>query len=573
MTKASENEIVKSVQLVMIIFLVFLCVNCFGSFLSLKTSIESQENVLKLPIQSQLNGLNHPYSIRLSLDSQRSSTAGKPSRAQAPKTLKFDLNELPEEMDINLGEEIIEQENEKDLHQVSKKQRMEIVHVPAKHQGLIGHSRSILNTFESFNRGSVLLSNNFINYSGFSPSQIPVTNINIVDSVGHRVLSKDQPSSSKSPPIRIVNLPRFKTVSRIKINQPKITIAQSRQYENFHFGEKSDVLSEGKLYNLIDWESKINSPRPVDTDFSEKKRNYQSSYNRDLHDFIKENLVQLMPQELENYQFTSEFLHGIQNCYWNNELSIFVIAEEKIPYVMSLGDSWSFSRNGRKWLTYSAKGLETPNLHEASDWFAFTSVFLKLYKFENLNGVFFTEKMRRTAVNFFKGLEENLSGLQKRIKHSVLERIFNSLPGYLVCVHGINEIIRPSSSIHQQPLSQQEEALKFFIELHSELSDVNEISHQKRFEGVIGDKKWKYLSLKEQKRNLLYKIVNFTRLQADRLAWIYVELWLINYRPKLHSLYTDFTSIKDIRKTSKFKNSLNKLLFLLFSAVLKQQRT
>ncbi|KAI8450633.1 hypothetical protein BY996DRAFT_6456776 [Phakopsora pachyrhizi] len=216
-------------------------------------------------------------------------------------TLKFDLNELPEEMDINLGEEIIEQENEKDLHQVSKKQRMEIVHVPAKHQGLIGHSRSILNTFESFNR---------------------VTNINIVDSVGHRVLSKDQPSSSKSPPIRIVNLPRFKTV------------------------------------------------------------NYQSSYNRDLHDFIKENLVQLMPQELENYQFTSEFLHGIQNCYWNNELSIFVIAEEKIPY-----------------------GLETPNLHEASDWFAFTSVFLKLYKFENLNGVFFTEKMRRTA---------------KRIKHSLI---------------------------------------------------------------------------------------------------------------------------------------------------------
>ncbi|CAH7666818.1 hypothetical protein BY996DRAFT_6415155 [Phakopsora pachyrhizi] len=560
MTKISANKIFKIVNLLMFIFLVFLCVDCFGSFLLLKSSFESREKKLELPIQSQLNGLDHSDSFKLSLGSRCSSTPGKPSRDEFPKTLKFDLNELPEENDSYLGNGLFENENEEDSHQVSKKRRIEIIHDPTN-QGLIEHPTPNLNTFGRLNRGSALLSNNFIHDSGFGPSQIPTTNINTVNSFGHRLLSKDQHSSSKSVPIRIINLPRFKTVSSTKINQPKKRM-------------KNDIASWKKPKTLVNWEPRINFQRLVETYDSKEEKTYQSPYNRNLLNFLKKNLNQIMPEELENFQFTSDFLEGIERFYWNNELNTFVLVEETIPMVMFFCDSWSHKKKGSTWVKYSSKGLETRHLQDAPASFKFKSVFTNVYRLEKLGDSFYNEKMRLKSVDYLRELEGTLSMIKRDMNKSmnryshIIDRIFSSLPGYLVLVHGINEIIRPRSLMHKRPVSQQEQALDFFIELHSELADSYRISQQGKVNVVMSDVRWANLKFNERKRHLAYKIVNSNHIYGDHLAWVYVELWLITHRLNFYKC-TDLATAEKDKKISKFKSSLNKLLFLLFSGIVK----
>ncbi|KAI8460136.1 hypothetical protein BY996DRAFT_6744847, partial [Phakopsora pachyrhizi] len=546
MAKFCNNIIFKGLQLAVFISLAFLSVDCFGSFLSLKSSFESQENVLKLPLRCQLKILDHTDSIKLGIVSQCSSNLGKSSRDKYPKTFKFDLNELPEETGPNLGNGIFEKKNEKDYHQALKKQRMDIDHVPTN-QGLIKPSSSDLNTFGSLNRGSASSSKNFINVSEFGKSQLLSTNINILESFEHSLFLKNQPSSSKVVSTRNINLSDSKTVPGRIINWPK------------------------KHHIFVDWDTKINSPRPKETNDSKEKRIYQSPYSRDLLNFLKENLNRLMPNDLENYRFTSEFLKSIEKCFWNNELGIFVLAEETIPKMIFSAEIWAYSKKGSRWIVYSPKGFEISNQQNALNWFNFRPVFTKLYKFENLGEAFFTEEMRVSCVNFFKGLEKKLSNVQieagkrKDTKYSILDQIFHSLPGYLVCVHFISEIIRPISLMHERPIGKQEEALNFFIELHSELHELYRKSLRKKFKGVFHDKSWADLSFEEQKRHLSYKIVNFTHLQANQLAWVCVELWLIRYRPKLYRMCSDTTNMDCAGKILKLKIFINKLLFILFS--------
>ncbi|CAH7666047.1 hypothetical protein PPACK8108_LOCUS364 [Phakopsora pachyrhizi] len=505
MAKFCNNIIFKGLQLAVFISLAFLSVDCFGSFLSLKSSFESQENVLKLPLRCQLKILDHTDSIKLGIVSQCSSNLGKSSRDKYPKTFKFDLNELPEETGPNLGNGIFEKKNEKDYHQALKKQRMDIDH-------------------------------NFINVSEFGKSQLLSTNINILESFEHSLFLKNQPSSSKVVSTRNINLSDSKTVPGRIINWPK------------------------KHHIFVDWDTKINSPRQKETNDSKEKRIYQSPYSRDLLNFLKENLNRLMPNDLENYRFTSEFLKSIEK------------SEETIPKMIFSAEIWAYSKKGSRWIVYSPKGFEISNQQNALNWFNFRPVFTKLYKFENLGEAFFTEEMRVSCVNFFKGLEKKLSNVQieagkrKDTKYSILDQIFHSLPGYLVCVHFISEIIRPISLMHERPIGKQEEALNFFIELHSELHELYRKSLRKKFKGVFHDKSWADLSFEEQKRHLSYKIVNFTHLQANQLAWVCVELWLIRYRPKLYRMCSDTTNMDCAGKILKLKIFINKLLFTLFPA-------
>ncbi|KAI8456417.1 hypothetical protein BY996DRAFT_6973570 [Phakopsora pachyrhizi] len=285
-----------------------------------------------------------------------------------------------------------------------------------------------------------------------------------------------------------------------------------------------------------------------------------------------------MPKELKNYRFTSDFVEGIERFYWNNKLSAFILVEETIPVVMLLGDSWSHRRKGLTWLEYTSKDVETPNLHDASVMFKFRTVFQNLYRFENLSSPFFNDPMRLKSVDYLKRLEGTLSTIQrdmnKRITSysSIIDRIFSSLPGYLVCIHGLNEIIRPSSSMHERPVVQQEQALEFFIELNSELAESYRNSLQRKVNLVMSDVRWVDLEFKERKRQLSYKVVNSIQVQPDYLAWVYVELWLITHRPNFYKFYADLACAEESRKISKFKSSFNKLLFILFSGVVKSQQ-
>ncbi|KAI8450637.1 hypothetical protein BY996DRAFT_6417190 [Phakopsora pachyrhizi] len=426
MTKFYANEIVKSPKPVIFFLLAFLSFDCFGSFLSLRSSGESQENLLKLPIQNQLNGLENSEPMKLILGSRPPSTPEKSPSAEFSKSLKFDLNELPEENDSYLGNGIFKKENEKELHQAFKKQRMEIARVPIN-QELIGISSRDYNSFNDFGQ-----------------NQLPSTLI--FKSLEHSLISKNQPSSSESTLIRNFGQSDSKSSSSQNINQPKTHIEQTALYANSNLGKNPDINAEKQYYGFTDWESKINSRQQKDTNGLDEKGYYGSPYNRALLKFLKENLYEIMPKELENYRFTSEFLYGIENCFWSNELGIFVLVEETVRKVMFAGDSWSHKRKGYKWLGYSAKGLETPKLHEASVGFRFSSVFLKLYTYEKLNRTFFTEKMRLSALKFLTGLEKKLGVIQSETKkrrssyRSIIDRIFRSLPGYLVLSAGTGSL-------------------------------------------------------------------------------------------------------------------------------------
>ncbi|CAH7681915.1 expressed protein, partial [Phakopsora pachyrhizi] len=333
-------------------------------------------------------------------------------------------------------------------------------------------------------------------------------------------------------------------------------------------------LPLNRIKNLLS--VKINKSGPFDL---EGKREYSSPYNRHLLDFLEKNLKILMPKELDDFEFSHEFLENIKVKFWKKDLGIFLINEESVLNIMTYFDSQT--KNGKSnWIKISAKGLKTYKNTDAFNCFSFRAVFKNFINFEVTSRFFFTEKICQRSITFFTELNSKLSmlkdvngeSIKRSTVESILNLIWNGMSGFLAHVHAINAIIKPSKSLlplsQEELVAKQEQAFEFFCELHKDIENFRFKQRTRKSTRAYATIRTGTLSFEQIREHSLDQLIN-TRVYSHHAAWIYIELWLTKCRPKLQEINCRFSYNQHFIKRSKFKSLLNRVCFIFFSGMVK----
>ncbi|CAH7682302.1 expressed protein [Phakopsora pachyrhizi] len=336
---------------------------------------------------------------------------------------------------------------------------------------------------------------------------------------------------------------------------------------------KPKLLSIESIKTLLS--DDIDKSGPFDL---EGKREFSSPYNRDLLSMIEKNLRNLIPKELDEFEFQDNFLDNIKNTLWKDEKGFFLTTNESVLDILFMEVTDSKVRDKKcSWIKFSAKGLKTHKNRFAHKHFSFKAVFNKFIKYENLSRFFFTDNIRLKSISFFEDLDLRLSRLLKGYAQrrrssldSILTQTWNALTGFLAYVHAINAIIVPSGSLkplsHEQLIAKQEEAFKFFCGLHADIEKFCVKQRTRKTARAYSTINAENMSFEQIRDCSINQLLN-SRFSRNHVAWIYIELWMFKYRPELQEINYGFTYQQQLIKRSKLKSFLNRTCFILFSGM------
>ncbi|CAH7668195.1 hypothetical protein PPACK8108_LOCUS2665 [Phakopsora pachyrhizi] len=374
----------------------------------------------------------------------------------------------------------------------------------------------------------------------------------------------------------------------------------STEYEtsNNRKRKKSDLIedrissSESKRENKVDsakkTESKINNY--LTTEFTkgfikfltvkvenfgpfaiEGKLLHYSPYNKNLLNFIENNLENILPEELDEYTISTGFFQLTKSIFWNQNEGIFFLSEERLSNAMNFVDSKSHSARGKTWVRHSRKSFNSLKSLPATVIFCFRKVFTNFFTYEKLSSFFFTENMRKRGKIYFENLNLNLVELAKGNRNiskvaidNILRLIWIRLTSFLAYVHAINAIISPGPLkplSYEQLVKKQEDALDFFFRLHDKAENLFTTKKIRRSKNVYLNPCSNNLNVEEKKQQVIKTIFDST-LHNDNASWLYVELWMMIYRPNLLSIMKN-----DSKSETKFKSLLNRVFLILFSGM------
>ncbi|CAH7684214.1 expressed protein [Phakopsora pachyrhizi] len=314
----------------------------------------------------------------------------------------------------------------------------------------------------------------------------------------------------------------------------------------------------------------------------EGKRKYSSPYNRDLLDLLEKKLQSVMPKELDEFEFQDGFLITIKENFWSNNLGMFFTSEKLIPGIFLRVDFDSQTKKRRcSWIRFSAKGLKNNKKKIPAKYFSFTEVFTSFIKFENLSRFFYTDNIRQKSILFFDNLNKSLlkgkegyGHKRKTPENAILNQIWLGMNGFLAYVHAINAIILPSESLvplkQEQLVAKQEEAFKFFCDLHKDFEKFCSKQRAKKCPRRSFTIKTENLSFEEIRDNSMNQLFE-SKLSRNKVAWIYIELWLIKCRPELQNINFGFLRKQNIIKRSKFQSLIDRMCLIFFSGMVKRE--
>ncbi|CAH7671232.1 hypothetical protein BY996DRAFT_1206699 [Phakopsora pachyrhizi] len=324
------------------------------------------------------------------------------------------------------------------------------------------------------------------------------------------------------------------------------------------------------IKNILSNEIKNHGPFYI-----EGVKDYCSPYNRDLLNFIEDNFENILPEVLSDFKITKKFLAKIKFLFWNENEGIFFVPEKSINLVIKTMEDFSQSAGVGKWVKYSEKSSKYHTKASSAVCFAFDMVFINYYTYENFSRFFFTKSMRQSGVIFFELLEQRLLNSSTRLRitktkiNAILRQVWNRMTSFMAYVHAINAIISPGllePLTHEQLVQRQEEAFEFFIELHQDFEKLYKKSTEKRGKINLYNITFDGPSFEEIRQQVMGEILN-NYTSRDIAVWLYIELYMIKFRPKLF-----YIAKKIPGNEKKFKSILNRMFLIFFSGMDKNEK-
>ncbi|KAI8452619.1 hypothetical protein BY996DRAFT_7212596 [Phakopsora pachyrhizi] len=160
--------------------------------------------------------------------------------------------------------------------------------------------------------------------------------------------------------------------------------------------------------------------------------------------------------------------------------------------------------------------------------------FTSFIKFENLSRFFYTDNIRQKSILFFDNLNKSLlkgkegyGHKRKTPENAILNQIWLGMNGFLALVPLKQE----------QLVAKQEEAFKFF-------------QRAKKMSETY------FEEIRDNSMNQLFE----SKLSRNKVAWIYIELWLIKCRPELQNI-----------NFGKFQSLIDRMCLIFFSGMVKRE--
>ncbi|KAI8454196.1 hypothetical protein BY996DRAFT_6414074 [Phakopsora pachyrhizi] len=503
------------------------------------------------------------------------------------KLARFDLNELPEdtgsELSHKLDEEISELGSYRDHGQTSKSQTMESAlqsPTDSKPSSVdTGHvsMESASDQDQSINESEILRdTRDFYTY------QVPK------NKSGRRYDQKDKNQHS-SKRFKKKNTPPGKKILNIYA-------AQSRKRKNPDGSNEKDLSMDSEVkgrdemsifikkrvkykvknslstnylkYFITSLSAKVKNPGPFDM---QGEKTYRSPYNSDLLGFIDKNLEKMLPSELGKIKISKIFFETIKNIFWNNVEGLFFLSEEKFSLAILSVDSNSHLDFSQTWIHYSRNLHKTSSSASAAKRFHFSTAFSKFLKYEKLSRFFLNDEMRQTAITGFFELNSRLLEstsdnihTRKGINGKILKQTWSRMTSFLAYVHAFNAIIAPGDTkplSYHQLLQQQKDAIEFFFQLHNKVESLRAETRATKVRYVIMKPFNDKSDFEEEKQKLMKKIFS-SHLRSDNAPWLYIELWMMNFRPSLYNIMKS-PSLGE----KKFRSLANRVFFILFSGM------
>ncbi|CAH7669758.1 hypothetical protein PPACK8108_LOCUS4399 [Phakopsora pachyrhizi] len=263
-----------------------------------------------------------------------------------------------------------------------------------------------------------------------------------------------------------------------------------------------------------------------------------SPYNKQLLKFIEQNLSEIVHESLGNFKIDRTFFEVIKTSLWHENEDILYIDEGLIT--KELDDQFkNFNFHaGCNWIKLSpVDNYKHSSPHSGTGrQFSFTDVFANFLTFENVARFFFTDDMRLTCETEFEDLDRRLiikkekDQISQRTVNNFLTRVWTGLTGFLSYVHAINAIILSDDSL---PLTNYK--------------------------------------LIEKQREAMQRKYKKTQFDEDKKTWLYIELWMMRYRPELYKIATRTSTNGIFDPHNKFRSFVNKAFFPFFSGMCKYQ--
>ncbi|KAI8446081.1 hypothetical protein BY996DRAFT_7873425 [Phakopsora pachyrhizi] len=544
---------------------------------------------------------HNPYSLmdsrlgKVALQSSKpeSSSSIHESTSSVTKIAKFDLNQFPEDVDPALDdiqvEKISDLASEKGFNQDSKRQKLITAgqhFSPEASQSLKImtniyspeiNSHQVTNELKTcFDQSSSAhrLKNVYCNRNAeiWKPSK--AQSISVSNSIGKGYNSENPIEADKQ---------------NHKFEESKNKNYHSKSLKSANLSKKRKPISANNLEAvsltrntlqvlkfIIDQLSKKNvNSGPLDL---KSERTYISPYNRDLLQFIEQNLSNIVHGSLSEFEIDKNFFEAVKSLLWKDNEGVFYTTEKVISELMDNVNRKCHVHTSKTWVKYSHTAQIMPSdSTSAACKFQFREVFSKILTYENFSTFLFTDSMRQKSKERFKDIEKRLYNKKKEIKisgqslNNFIGRIWDGLAGFLAYVHAITALIPSDSSLpltNSKLENNQEEALDFFFELNKDAENFLRNYTQRRNKKTYYDKCWRDLSYEDKVQRSLDEIFNL-KTSKDKKAWLYIELWMIRCRPELYLIATKKLTggISDTR--SKFRSIVNRIFFPFFSGIQK----
>ncbi|KAI8450284.1 hypothetical protein BY996DRAFT_7394254 [Phakopsora pachyrhizi] len=566
------------------------CFNCFDSSTSAALTFGltvTQHNPHDL-INSSLDKAVHQ-------SSRVQSTSSQESRSSVPKIAKFDLNELPENVDSELEDHqeknISDIGSDSDFNRSSKMQRLMST---GKHLSQDTAQSSTIMTDAHYpeinsNQVTTELQRSFVHSLAaqmsidvgpsvqlelFKPSKVQSKSISKYIKKAYTI---EKPAEPGIKNFKFVGLKKQKSHSTTQKNK-----SLSRKRKLIPKGE-SEVIPETEItfraskIILEHLSKKIEKSGPFDL---EGERKHNSPYNKDLLKFIEQNMSNIVHDELGEYEIDKTFFNAVKILLWKDDDEIFYTTEKVISEVMENTKSKYRVHTGISWIKSSATDHIVPSDSATAIYqFKFREVFSKFLTYENFSRFFFTDYMRLQSKKKIEELERKLSEKKKEVRifgqtlNNFIDRIWCGLTGFLAYVHAISALIPSESSLpltNSKLIKTQEEALDFFFNLHEKAENFVMIHSKRNNRKISYDKCWTDLSYEDKVQRSLNEILN-SKICKDKKAWLYIELWMIRFRPELYEIAAKNLPDGISDSSSRFRSFLNRACFPLFSGLQKFQ--
>ncbi|CAH7682396.1 hypothetical protein BY996DRAFT_8503234 [Phakopsora pachyrhizi] len=121
---------------------------------------------------------------------------------------------------------------------------------------------------------------------------------------------------------------------------------------------------------------------------------------------------------------------------------------------------------------------------------------------------------------------------------------------------------------NEELLRKQDDAFDFFCELHQDAERLYAISRRPDAYRKYNHINNVDLGFEELRQHTMNEI-SASYLTHDQETWLYIELWMIKFRPKLYKVALGHAYDGNLETRNKFKSLINRTFFVLFSGMVK----